>query len=386
MNKKHLRHRNKTCAKSDPDNLLLSASPTNPAVVGTGLISLDVVVGAQQGATPRYWAGGTCGNVLAILAYLGWRSYPAATLGKDIAADMVIEDFARFDMQLQFLTRDTARHTPIIVEKIRIRPDGTPRHRFVWTCPTCGAWLPGYRTLLASQAAAVAQKMPDAKVFFFDRISRGALALARASVARGALVVFEPNGIKDGRLFQEALQVSHIIKYSRERVGPLRVLDKCEGRKLEIETLGDEGLRYRVVEGQKKSLGSKELGPYPISDFKDAAGAGDWCTAGIIHCLGRHGAVGFNRANLKQIKEALNVGQALAAIKCRFEGPRGIMYYLKKDQLEVAFRKTLDGGPLPTLSDDLTSPEVQQSLKAICPRCPKIAKRTRGLAKKTVGR
>src|SRR5262249_50328218 len=148
------------------------------------------------------------------------------------------------------------------------------------------------RTVLASQATAVAQKMSETDVFFFDRVSRGALELARASAERGAMVVFEPNGIKSGKLFQEALATSHIIKYSKERVGPLRAVDRSEGRKLEIETLGDEGLRYRLADGKGKSSQWKELGPYPVAEFKDAAGAGDWCTAGIIHCLGKHGAAG----------------------------------------------------------------------------------------------
>jgi fructokinase len=355
-------------------------------VLGTGLITLDVVVGPQPGAVPRYCVGGTCGNVLTILAYFGWRSFPAATLGDDVAADTVIKDLERFGVQLRFLAKNATRHTPIIVEKIRLRRDGTPRHRFIWTCPSCGAWLPGYRAILAPQATALAQQMPDSKVFFFDRVSRGAIGLARASAMRGALVVFEPNGVKDGRLFQDALQVSHVIKYSRERLGPLRILDKYEGRKLEIETLGDEGLRFRLVERQSKALRWKELGPYPMTDLRDAAGAGDWCTAGIVHSLGRDGAVGFEQAGLREIKEALNLGQALAAMKCRYEGPRGIMYALKKDQLEMAVLKTLAGGPLPSLADEPDSRELRQALKAICPSCPKMSSRNCKSRKKTVGR
>jgi fructokinase len=368
----------------DKNGSLLFAGIPKPVVVGTGLVALDVVLGPQPTAAPRYWAGGTCSNVLTILAYFGWRSYPAATLGNDVAADTVIEDLRSFGVRLRFLARSSGRHTPIIVEKIRLRADGTPRHRFIWTCPSCGAWLPGYRAVVADRAAALVQRMPAHQVFFFDRVSRGALSLAHASAQRGALVVFEPNGIKAGRLFQDALQISHIIKYSHERLGPFRLLDKWEGRKLEIETLGDEGLRYRLVEGRRKSVRWKELGPYPITELKDAAGAGDWCTAGIIHALGRQGAALLDKAEVSEIEDALNLGQALAALKCRYEGPRGIMYALTKEQLEAAVEKTLDGGPLPSFAEDLNSDQLRETLKAICPSCPHAAKRKHGLGEKPV--
>lgn len=47
-------------------------------------------------------------------------------------------------------------------------------------------------------------RLPAAEVFFFDRVSRGALQLAKASSERGAVVVFEPSGVGDPNLFREA--------------------------------------------------------------------------------------------------------------------------------------------------------------------------------------
>jgi len=34
-----------------------------PAIVGTGLIALDVVIEAEAKRDPPLWTGGTCGNV-----------------------------------------------------------------------------------------------------------------------------------------------------------------------------------------------------------------------------------------------------------------------------------------------------------------------------------
>ena len=37
--------------------------------------------------------------------------------------------------------------TPIVVEEIRRGRDGRPRHRFSWSCPRCGEWLPPFRAI-----------------------------------------------------------------------------------------------------------------------------------------------------------------------------------------------------------------------------------------------
>lgn len=369
MNANH--HERKPSSPSTVGGTSLFLETAKPTVVGTGLIALDIVVGPDRDAIPRYWAGGTCGNVLAILAYLGWNAYPASCLGNDVAADLVLEDLKRCGVKVRFTRRDGARHTPIVVEKLRQGADGIPRHRFIWTCPACGAWLPGYRAVLVPQAARVAASVPKPTVFFFDRVSRGALTLAQASAMHGALVVFEPNGSTDSPQYQEALQLSHIIKYSQERVEPLRQLTKCQGRKLEIETLGSEGLRYRFLEGPGKPPAWKALGPYPVTNLKDTAGAGDWCTAGLLHMLGREGALTLSKMPVRDVEAALKTGQAMACLKCRYEGPRSIMYSMKRRHFEGAVKKILEGGPLPAFSEeDVDTPQLRRLLKRVCPKCP----------------
>jgi fructokinase len=199
------------------------------------------------------------------------------------------------------------------------------------------------------------------------------------------MVVFEPNGMKSGRLFHEALQISHVIKYSQERIGPLRDLDKCEGRKLEIETLGDEGLRFRLLGVPGKPARWKELGAYPISVLKDAAGAGDWCTAGVVHSLGKMGASGFNQAAPNAIEHALNVGQGLAALKCGYEGPRGMMYSVKTDQLEANLEQLIERRPLSNIADAIEAHAIPEAIKGICPSCPSLGK-SETASKKAVAR
>lgn len=338
-------------------------------VLGTGLIALDIVVTDRTAIGPRCWAGGTCGNVLAILAYLGWHACPAATLGEDAAAEHVLQDLRRFGVSTRFLRRSTTRHTPVVIQKIRTRGPGAPRHRFVWTCPNCGAWLPGYQAILASEARDMTKSIPTPAVFFFDKVSRGALELAHACAERGALVMFEPSGVRDERLFKEAIGLSHIVKYSHDRLGHLRNSSIYRPPFLEIETLGGDGLRYRTRNGSKTTSRWKEMGAYPVTNLRDAAGAGDWCTAGILHALGNNGAAGLMDTSVKDIEAALRLGQALAAVKCKFEGARGTMYSLNKRKLEVTVAGILKGNVPSCVEEGPNDSKSGNLLRDFCPNC-----------------
>ena len=68
-----------------------TASPAKPVVLGTGLVALDVVIADDATTDPILCAGGTCGNVLIALAFLGWDAYPIARLRSDSASKRVVE-------------------------------------------------------------------------------------------------------------------------------------------------------------------------------------------------------------------------------------------------------------------------------------------------------
>jgi fructokinase len=53
---------------------------TPPIAYGTGFVSLDIVISSDPSEPSYHWAGGTCSNVLTILSYLGWKSFPIARL------------------------------------------------------------------------------------------------------------------------------------------------------------------------------------------------------------------------------------------------------------------------------------------------------------------
>jgi fructokinase len=353
------------------NNVLVFQSDTNPVVVGTGLIALDVVLDERTETPPRLWTGGTCGNVLSILAFLGWRSVPVSRLARDAASRLIIRDLKRWGAKLDFVSLAPTTPGPIVVHRIRQNSAGEPFHSFSLNCPDCGRHLPSYRPVPADSLEEVLPQIPKPNVFFADRVSRGVITLAEALRKRGALIVFEPSGVSDESLFKEMLSLTHVLKYSHERIPELEIGTHVP---LVVETMGRGGLRYRssIVGARSKSW--VRCDPYQLNRFADTAGAGDWCTAGIIHVLGRHGAKAFKQIGISKLQSAISFGQALAAWNCGFLGARGGMYSVSEDAFHRTVRQIMDEGRHSMPEEDEPKRALGKVVTRVCSECRESAK------------
>ncbi|MDT4966948.1 MAG: fructokinase [Acidobacteriota bacterium] len=306
-----------------------------PVCVGSGFVALDLVFVGNDRRRPSFtFAGGSCGNVLTILAYLGWDSVPVIRLKNDREARRLIADLEKWSVDTTFVRRERSGTTPVVVQRICTAINGDAYHRFEWKCPTNGTWLPRYTPLPRHLAVEVSTRLPKPRVFFFDRVARSALFLAQQAKAQGALIFFEPSGLGDLGLFAQCVAVADIVKYSAERLESLPRVRTKDRPRLEIQTLGKHGLRYAIRDNPNYSTCWRKLAAVPTDEFKDAVGAGDWCSAGILDILGRTGRRGFLRASEARIVEAVRHGQSLASVNCRYAGARGGMYLLTKASLE----------------------------------------------------
>src|ERR1700675_1594009 len=104
-------------------------------VLGTGLVALDVVINSDLHQPPRLWAGGTCGNVLTILSYLGWHASPVSRLNEDTPSKHLLQDLSQWGVHLKFVRSRPGGNTPVIVQQIRHNADGEAFHTFSWSCP-----------------------------------------------------------------------------------------------------------------------------------------------------------------------------------------------------------------------------------------------------------
>ena len=336
-------------------------------VLGTGLLALDFVVASD--VPPFTCAGGSCGNVLAVLSHLGWRSYPLARLGDDAAAKWLMSDLEGAGVCSRFIERGGGGSTPIIVQRMIEDGDGSPRHRFERVCPHCKAWFPSYKPVLVRRVAELTANLPTPRAFYFDRATAGAIALAKWSRERGALVVFEPSGWRDEGLFRRAAAVSDVVKFAHDRMSAVEDDDldqilRASGVRLVVETRGAGGLRYRRGTGEDWL----DLGSFQVGRAVDTAGAGDWTTAGLIFALCNRD-VGTGPLRLQAVQEALRFGQAMAAINCLFLSARGAMSALSgADLVRMAQNLTTVGDP-PVC--EVRHADAHQSVE-VCPHCASV--------------
>jgi fructokinase len=300
------------------------------------------------------------------MAFLGWESYPIARLNGDPASQRVKADLRKWGVQLKYTGCSPTTDTPIIIQQIKRGRDGVPRHRFLWACPTCGQWLPGFKAITLDAVERILPSLEGTNVFFMDRLSPASLRLAEKAAQDGALVFFEPSGKSDERLFREALHRAHVIKYAHQRLETVgELIEQSPSLRLEVQTLGEQGLRYRHRLGRKFSTW-KHVDAFKPPVLADTCGSGDWCTAGMLSMFARKGLVGFLEGGLTGVHDALRYGQAMAAWNCGFEGARGGMYAMGHKSFRRQVTALLDG-------EKYVVPKVRRGRASVtiqCPACP----------------
>ena len=315
------------------------------AVAGAGFVALDILLGKGDDNQPNRRAGGTCGNVLAILGFFGFEATPIARLGADEAARTVITDLQSVGVNCQHIQCDPAARTPRVIEFLPDRAGAS--HRFVFTCPMCQRRFPR-RSEPNFEPARESIHCVNPSLFFFDRSGPVTVRLAREARELGAIVMFEPDSLSNTHRFYEALQISHIVKYASERAGRLiepwlREMDRKP--RLVIETLDGGGLRYMLNSREPLSYEWNLQKAFPVGTPVDQAGAGDWCSAGLISRI--ISKDGKERWRDRTVRRALAFGQALAAASILFPGPRGYMENYTQQAVLRAASSTLRQGKLP---------------------------------------
>ena len=222
------------------------------------------------------------------------------------------------------------RETPAVTQEL---VSGAPgRHRFSFSCPSCHKLFPRSPGITLAMAASIADRLDEAQAFFFDRAAPGSLQLAAAAGARELLVMFEPNNIRPSSMYAGAAELSDVVKYSSDADAETQswAPSSSARTKLIVQTLGSDGAMYRLRQPNGSWRDWSRLPGFCAQVVEDTAGAGDWCSAGLLHHLLRSpSAERFAETN---IERAIQFGQALAAASVSFRGPQGAL-----NQMEMRF-------------------------------------------------
>jgi fructokinase len=279
-------------------------------------------------------------------------------------------------VDVSLLEREVYAPTPIVVHRVRRTSSGEVRHGYALVCPQCEHRYPSYRPILASSVSMLAPAISCANLFFFDRVSRGVLELAKSARAAGAFVVFEPSASMDTQQFVEAVGLCDVLKYARDRRPKFTEGLQSIARHrpwLQIETRGADGLAYRLREDKGWTT---RRAPF-VANLRDASGAGDWLTAGVVHSLAAAGVLAPKLAKRRHVEDALTTGEALAAFNCQFEGPRGAMYATNERTEPTTALVGIDTATRKRLCAGDRRPALQMTLTGVCAVCIGLAQDSR---------
>lgn len=233
----------------------------------------------------RQEVGGTCGNVMCMLATMGWKVRPVACLDDSAEGLKITEDLKQFGCDCTYVSNTPAGGTTLL--RCTHKKDAAGKHVMsVRAGSPGGSRFPKRHFLRArDEAPAFLAALKDTPaVYFFDDPAAGNRALAKGLKERGALVYFEPSRVVSNADL-EAVGLSDIIKFSDENVPDVSFVDAFPD-KIFIQTMGPSGVKIREKGGDWYVIEGV------INDaVVDAEGAGDTFTSAFINALAEENTI-----------------------------------------------------------------------------------------------
>ena len=264
--------------------------------------------------------GGTCGNVMSILAWMGWHTLPAARLDDSEAGLLIKADLESYGCDTRLVSNTPDGGTTILDIIHKTGRDGEPKTAYMAHSPRGGRFV-NHRFWTLKQAQALfdsLEEMPD--VFFFDRCAPGNILLAQLFHERGVLVYYEPNEPVD-RNFLRAVAASDIVKFSNEKHPDVSFTEGFTD-KIFIQTLNEKGLRFKL-----RAEGWITIPPEHNPHAVDGEGAGDWTTSAFINEMGHHHMLTFDRIHQPNVTHCLQEAQRMASMSVSYIGAKGLIHH-----------------------------------------------------------
>ena len=264
--------------------------------------------------------GNTCGNVAAILPYLGVQTFPIVHLDQSEQGYLIKNDLQRYGADVRFV-QNSANGGTTLLRCTHKRDKMTGEHTTSFRATSPGSRFPRRRFLrVRDEAPAFMENLdfvPD--IFFFDAAEAGLRYLASELRKKGTLVYFEPESDADKAKFLKAVEVSDIVKFSHEKVGNLDFVAQ-NSDKLFIRTMGAEGLEFNLC-GQ----GWVKIDPVPNDNVVDWEGAGDWTTSQFIACLCEKDMLSLAQMTVESLRICLEVACSTASRSVSYMGSKGMI-------------------------------------------------------------
>jgi fructokinase len=281
-------------------------------VVGTGFTVLDRLY--ADGDFTAETLGGSCGNVLVSLAMLHRQVAPVLALGLDDIGQQLLAEFEIAGADTRYIHRHPGQRSPVLRQEL---DTFSGQHSFSFTCRDTFEEFPRYRPIGDEELQSATPALENCAVFYTDRLSPAILDAMTYAQQGGAIIYFEPSDF-DHVLFDEALTITSVLKYSSDRLGPELDEKVAASAAIAIVTYGADGLEIR--HGHERIWSAA----FPAAQVMDTCGSGDMVSVGLIDWLLTHVALQSARLGIHDLMGGVIAGQRLAAENCAFAGARGV--------------------------------------------------------------
>ena len=264
--------------------------------------------------------GNTCGNVAAILPYLGVQSFPIVHLDESGQGLQIKEDLHRYGADVRFVKNSPQGGTTLL-RCVHQRDWETGEHKTSFKASSPGSMFPKRKYIrVRDEAPAFIESLDFVpNVFFFDAAEAGLRYLAEKLHERGSLVYFEPEGAAEIKKFLKAVEISDIVKFSHEKISDISFVNQYSD-KLFIRTLGAEGLEFNLC-----GKGWVKIDSVPNDNVVDWEGAGDWTTSQFIACLCEKDILSIGQMSVENIRECLEKACQTASRSVSYLGSKGMI-------------------------------------------------------------
>ena len=281
-------------------------------VVGTGFTVLDRLY--ADGDFTAEALGGSCGNVLVSLAMLHRQVAPVLALGLDNIGEQLLAEFKLAGADTRYIHRHAGRRSPVLRQELNTL---SGQHSFSFTCSDTFEEYPRYQPIGHDDLRSASYALENCALFYTDRLSSAILDAMERAYQGGAIIYFEPSDF-DHALFDEALAITSVLKYSSDRLGPELDERVAASAAVAVVTYGADGLEIR--HGHERIWSAA----YPADQVMDTCGSGDMVSVGLIDWLLAPAGPRLSGLSIHDLIGGVIAGQRLAAENCAFAGARGV--------------------------------------------------------------
>lgn len=292
-------------------------------IVGTGFSGLDII---RNESIEYILPGGTCANVVAVLASLGWSSQLFKANYSDSWNIFVNNRLYEYGVNII----EYANSNELTPKVIQVNEDN--RHYFYTVCPECKRRLVNIKLPTKNILKMIGSNLIETNIFFFDRISNGIKLAVKTANDNLIWTFYEPNSCRSYTQLLNNASEANIVKFSSDRISH-KVANTLKNdlslpeskTKLIIITMGIKGVAFSLKNDANHFSEWHLIDAIIANDIVDTSGAGDWLTAGFLDVFIDHYPKVVSNISFQIVLKALQNGQNQSQICCKSLGALGAL-------------------------------------------------------------